>query len=182
MINALCGRRDFSPASSLGRVKTRPESCHRFRRLRLYLIKPSKYDDDGYVIRHWKGVLPSNSLACLYGLSEDVRKRRVLGPDLQWEIELIDETVERVDVEKIVRSGRGKETKTVICLVGVQSNQFPRAQDLALGFRQAGLDVLIGGFHVSGILATLSDLSPEIKSLRNQGVTLVAGEVEGRWE
>jgi hypothetical protein len=31
----------------------------------LYLIKPSQYDDDGYVVHHWRGVLPSNTLACL---------------------------------------------------------------------------------------------------------------------
>jgi len=33
-----------------------------FKRFRIVLIKPSKYDDDGYVIRFWKGVLPSNTL------------------------------------------------------------------------------------------------------------------------
>ena len=48
-----------------------------FQRLSLYLIKPSKYDDDGYVIRYWKGVLPSNTLAVLNGLSEDLRRREV---------------------------------------------------------------------------------------------------------
>jgi len=37
----------------------------------VYLIKPSKYDDEGYVIRYWRGILPSNTLACLYGLTED---------------------------------------------------------------------------------------------------------------
>ncbi len=154
----------------------------RFRRLHLYLIKPSKYDDDGYVIRHWKGVLPSNSLACLYGLSEDVRRRQLFGPDLEWKIELIDETVQKVNVKKIVNSSRRPGTKAVICLVGVQSNQFPRASDLALRFREAGLDVLIGGFHVSGVFAMGSELPREIKALQEQGVILVAGEVEGRWE
>ena len=34
-------------------------------RLHLFLVKPSRYDDDGYVVRHWRGVLPSNTLACL---------------------------------------------------------------------------------------------------------------------
>ena len=37
--------------------------------IHLYLIKPSQYDDDGYVVRHWRGVLPSNTLACLAGLA-----------------------------------------------------------------------------------------------------------------
>ena len=33
------------------------------------LIKPSHYDDDGYVIQWVKSWIPSNSLACLYGLT-----------------------------------------------------------------------------------------------------------------
>jgi hypothetical protein len=41
------------------------------KRLTLVLIKPSKYDDKGYVIRHFRGVLPSNTLACLYSLTEE---------------------------------------------------------------------------------------------------------------
>jgi hypothetical protein len=48
-------------------------------RLHLFLVKPSKYDYEGYVVRHWRGVLPRNTLACLYGLTEDVRQRRLLG-------------------------------------------------------------------------------------------------------
>jgi radical SAM superfamily enzyme YgiQ (UPF0313 family) len=152
------------------------------KRLDLYLIKPSKYDDDGYVIRYWKGVCPSNTLACLNGLSEDVRKRGVLGGDLKFDIQNIDETVERVNIKKIVRKNGIKGNKTVVCLVGVQSNQFPRASDLALAFRKSGVDVLIGGFHVSGVLAMLPEPSPEVQKLQDAGVCLVAGEVEGRWE
>ena len=44
--------------------------AHKFR---VVLIKPSKYDDDGYVIRFWRGVLPSNTLNVLHGLTDDVR-------------------------------------------------------------------------------------------------------------
>ena len=36
----------------------------------LELIKPSHYDDDGYVIQWWRGSVPSNSLASLYGLAQ----------------------------------------------------------------------------------------------------------------
>lgn len=32
------------------------------------LIKATRYDDDGYPMRHWRGVLPSNTLACLVSL------------------------------------------------------------------------------------------------------------------
>ena len=51
-------------------IPDRPEPQHpyllpqskRYNTLRVVLLKPSKYDDEGYVIRFWKGVLPSNTL------------------------------------------------------------------------------------------------------------------------
>jgi len=45
---------------------------------KIVLIKPSHYDNDGYVIRWWRGGLPSNSLACLYGIALECRERQVL--------------------------------------------------------------------------------------------------------
>ena len=48
-----------------------PEA-RRYKTLRVVLIKPSKYDDEGYIIRFWEGVLPSNTLNVLHGLTEDV--------------------------------------------------------------------------------------------------------------
>ena len=151
------------------------------RKLVLYLIKPSKYDDDGYIIRHWLGVVPSNTLATLYGLTEDVRRRRALG-DVKIEVHQFDETVQRIPVECICRTHRPPRIKVAVMLVGVQTNQFPRAADLARAFRRAGVDVWIGGFHVSGMLAMLPGISSEIQELLNLGVTVVKGEVEGRWE
>lgn len=154
-----------------------------YKHFNLYLIKPSKYDDDGYVIRYWKGVLPSNTLTCLYGMSEDVREREVLGQDLKWKTELIDDTVMSVPYKRIFRKNRQKDTKVIVCLVGVQTNQFARAFDLAMKFRKQDIAVIIGGFHVSGVVATLPDLTPELVTLKNAGVTLVAGEAEGgHWE
>ncbi len=40
------------------------------RRFCLVLVKPSHYDDDGYVIQWFRSPIPSNSLACLYGLRQ----------------------------------------------------------------------------------------------------------------
>jgi hypothetical protein len=40
---------------------------------------------------------------------------------------------------------------------------------------------MIGGFHVSGMLAMFPALSPEIQQLAEAGVSVVAGEVEHRW-
>src|ERR671923_1092078 len=82
------------------------ERTQSIRGLHVVLLKPSKYDDDGYILRHWRGVLPSNTLACLYALTEDVRRRRALREDLDVTVELLDEAVHKVNVAKIIRRSR----------------------------------------------------------------------------
>src|SRR5918992_6176467 len=86
-------------------------------KFRIVLIKPSKYDDDGYVIRFWKGVLPSNTLNVLHGLTEDVKQRGVFG-DLPIEVTTFDETAEMVPLKKIIRWGREASTRLLVCMVG----------------------------------------------------------------
>ena len=71
-------------------------------RFQLTLVKPSHYDDDGYVIRWWRSMIPSNSLAAPYGIAADCADRRVLGADVDIEIEAIDETNTRVDFEALI--------------------------------------------------------------------------------
>jgi radical SAM superfamily enzyme YgiQ (UPF0313 family) len=149
--------------------------------IHLYLIKPSQYDDDGYVVRHWRGVLPSNTLACLAGLTEAAIKQQNLSNFYNIKVHLLDETVDKIPVGKICRSERWGLAKTIVGLVGVQSNQFPRACDLAHEFRKAGITVMIGGFHVSGYLALLPDIPADIQALLDAGVTVVKGEVEETW-
>jgi len=41
----------------------------------LFLIKPSHYDDDGYVIQWARSSIPANTLAALYGLALDCAQR-----------------------------------------------------------------------------------------------------------
>ena len=149
-------------------------------RLVVVLVRPSRYDDDGYVIRHFRGTLPSNTLTCLLSLTEDAVRRGELG-DLEVRIEVLDEVVTRIDPRRLARKFRRPDTKVVVGLVGVQSNQFPRAQDLARQFRAEGFDVMVGGFHVSGSMALSDAMPPECQSMIDAGVTLVLGEVEGRW-
>ena len=151
------------------------------RKICVVIIKPSKYDDDGYVIRHFRGVLPSNTLACLSSLTQDVADRGLLGSDVELEIEIFDDTVQKIPVERIIRKQKLPRRRVVIALAGVQSNQFPRAADLAKKFRAGGLQVLMGGFHVSGALALSPGITPEIQELLDIGVTVVKGEVEDTW-
>ena len=149
------------------------------RAFRVVLIKPSHYDADGYVIQWWRSTLPSNSLASVYGLIEECARDRVLGPDVDIEIEACDECNTIVDVAGIARrirsSGGG-----MVGLIGVQSNQFPRALDLGRQFRAHGLPVVMGGFHISGCIAMLPELPADLKQALDLGITLFAGEAEGR--
>jgi radical SAM superfamily enzyme YgiQ (UPF0313 family) len=151
-----------------------------YRRLVIVLVRPSKYDDEGYVVRHWRGTIPSNTLSCLTSLTEDVMASGDLG-GLEVRLERIDETVAHVDPRALGRRYRREGTKVVIGLVGVQTNQFPRAQDLARQFKAEGFEVIIGGFHVSGAIAMSPSVPPECQAMLDAGVTLVLGEVEGRW-
>src|SRR5262245_59516634 len=61
-------------------------SAGRKRRFRLVLIKPSHYDDDGYVIQWYRSAIPSNSLAVLYGLAKSCAEEKRLGEDIELEI------------------------------------------------------------------------------------------------
>src|SRR6516162_5800978 len=125
------------------------------RRFQLVLIKPSHYDDDGYVIRWWRAMIPSNSLAAIYGIAADCAERLVLGPDVAIDIEVIDETNTRIDMPALLARFQSHSNLGLVGLVGVQSNQYPRALDIARPFRDAGIQVAMGGFHVSGCLSML---------------------------
>jgi hypothetical protein len=150
------------------------------RRFQLVLVKPSHYDDDGYVIRWWRAMIPSNSLAAVYGIAADCAERQVLGPDIAIAIEVIDETHTRVNVPELLKRFRNHGSFGLLALVGVQSNQYPRALDIARPFRAAGIPVAIGGFHVSGCMSMLDGRAVELDACRDMGVSMFAGEAEGR--
>lgn len=142
------------------------------------IIKPSHYDDDGYPIQWFRSAIPSNTLACLNGLAEDAGRRQVLGPDTEIRLHTYDETNRRVRPERIIQMLRKAGGRVLIGLVGVQSNQFPRAVDLARPFLAAGMQVCIGGFHISGCIAMLPELPKEIREAQELGVSFFAGEAE----
>ena len=150
------------------------------RRFQLILIKPSHYDDDGYVIRWWRAMIPSNSLAAVYGIAADCAERQVLGPDIAIDIAVIDETNTRIDVPALLAGLRRHGNFGLVALVGVQSNQYPRALDIARPFREAGVQVAMGGFHVSGCLSMLDGHAVDLDACRDMGISMFAGEAEGR--
>ena len=149
------------------------------RRFSLVLIKPSHYDDDGYVIQWFRSAIPSNSLACLYGLALECKEQNVLGKDVELDIHAFDETNTVIHPDKIASLIEAADDG-VVMLVGVQSNQFPRALDIARPLRAKNLKVAIGGFHVSGTMAMLKERDPDVQKAVDMGVTVFAGEAEGR--
>jgi hypothetical protein len=148
------------------------------REFRVVLIKPSHYDDHGYVIQWHRSGIPSNSLASVYGLVAECAEARVLGPDVEITVEAYDECNTVIDVAAIA-ARIGAAGGGFVGLVGVQSNQYPRALDLGRQFRAAGLPVVMGGFHVSGCLAMLGEAPPEVAEALALGIILFAGEGEG---
>ena len=146
------------------------------------LIKPSHYDDDGYVIRWYRSPMPANSLASVYGLIDDCAQRKILGPDIDIDIVAIDETNTRVRVDRIIADMRANDNFGFVGLVGVQSNQYPRSLHIAKPLRDAGIPVIIGGFHVSGMLAMFPTVMADLQQALDMGVTLFAGEAEGRMD
>src|SRR5512146_3421939 len=105
--------------SQLTSIRRREPMLDHIKKFHVVLIKPSKYDDDGYVIRFWKGVLPGNTLNVLHGLTEDLRQRGVFG-ELPIAVTTFDETAEKIPLAKIVRWSKTPGVKLLVCLVGVQ--------------------------------------------------------------
>jgi radical SAM superfamily enzyme YgiQ (UPF0313 family) len=158
-----------------------PTAAARARKhFRIVLIKPSHYDDDGYVIRWYRSPMPANSLASVYGLIDDCAQRQILGPETDIEIIAIDETNTRVRIDRIISDMRANNNFGFVGLVGVQSNQYPRSLHIAKPLRDAGIPVIIGGFHVSGMLAMFDKIGPDLQAALDMGITLFAGEAEGR--
>ena len=177
-------RRAAASAHDLGAVadavpatvepRAQPVVC---RTLRVYFIKPSKYDDAGWVQWFWKGVLPNNTLTVLAALNDTYnelhREQGIYLETVLWDEQvdgpILPDTIRAIQ-EKALEDG----VEVIIGLAGVQTNQYPRGRDLALRFRRAGFPVLVGGFHVSGY--------PETRTfLEDCGITTVVGEAETIW-
>ena len=148
------------------------------KRFQLILIKPSHYDADGYVVQWLRSTMPSNSLAAVYSLARGAADRQVLGSDLPMDVTAIDETNTRVRPRDLAKRIARNGGLGLVGFVGVQSNEFPRTLDLARRFRADGVQVMIGGFHVSGCLAMLSETQADIKIAQELGVSIFAGEAE----
>src|SRR5208337_4623698 len=153
----------------------KPEPC---RTIRVYFIKPSRYDEEGFVQYFRYGVQPNNTLTVLTALNEAFNKRYAVERNVRldtviWD-EICDGVVSPETIKAIKEKAREDGVELLIGLAGVQSNQYPRGRDLALQFVAEGLPTIMGGFHVSGF-------PDSCKFLNECGVTTVVGEAENIW-
>ncbi|WP_297836357.1 radical SAM protein [uncultured Roseibium sp.] len=94
-------------------------------------------------------------------------------------IQAIDEGNTRIRPDQLIAGIQRRGGKALICFTGVQSNQFPRAVDLARPFLLAGLPVCIGGFHITGCMAMLPQMPADMREAADLGISFFLGEAEG---
>jgi radical SAM superfamily enzyme YgiQ (UPF0313 family) len=161
--------------SALKANALKPEPC---RTVRTYFIKPSRYDEDGYVQFYRFGVQPNNTLTVLAALNEAFNRRYSAERNVHLETVIWDEVCDGLispqTIKAIKEKAREDGVELLIGLAGVQSNQYPRGRDLALQFVAEHLPVMMGGFHVSGY-------PDSRKFLHECGVATVVGEAENIW-
>src|SRR5947199_9778128 len=161
------------------------ETGARIRQLVVVLVEVTKYDREGYLIQFYKGVLPCNTLAAMWSLTEAAFASLELDGLLCRVIAFNERTMRGgVNALQVMKERSAPDTRVVVGLVGIQTNMFPRARQLALEFKAQGATVVMGGFHISGSITLLHDgtgdskipcphvMPPECTELMERGVIL----------
>ena len=151
--------------------------CKGRKRFCVLLVKPTHYCDDGYPIRWLRSNIPSNSLACVTGIVDMFARQDLLGAEVDIEVHSFDEANTRINPSKLIRMIR-KADAGIVMLIGVQSNQTPRALDIARPLRAANIQVAIGGFHMSGVISMINGDDDGLRAARHMGISIFAGEAE----
>ena len=144
--------------------------------LRTILIAPSRYDGDEVAV-FWLGISPNGALGALAGLVEDYNRRHAGRAQIDYEF--YDEHVRQAITPALLRGWRDAAAllgqRFVLMVCGVQTMTYPRARDIALMARREGIEVLVGGVHVSAH-------GPSVDFLVSCGVHVAIGEVEPIWD
>jgi len=135
------------------------------KRLRVIILKPSKYNADGFVERFRWGFMPNATIPFIRSMTA-----QQIG-DCKIETHVIDEYVETdLDYLKLLRE---PSEPTLLALVGVQSHQFHRALDLAAYARKYGrAHCVMGGPH---------PMTCDTSMLHDRGVSFALAEAEIVW-
>ncbi len=137
--------------------------------LRVVLIKPSKYAEDGWVERFRWGFMPNSTLAHLAGLTASLEPA---GGGGGYEVVAIDEYV-HTDLGYLDWLRHDPRRPTLLALVGVQSHQLHRALDLAALALDRGVEhCILGGPH---------PMTCDTAALHGRGVSFALAEAEAVW-
>src|SRR5256885_10209478 len=131
-------------------------------RLRVLILKPSKYGGDSFVERFRRGFMPNGTLPHLASMTP----ARV--GDVPVEVRVVDEYV-HTDLEYLSLLGTEPGATTLVALAGVQSHQFQRALDLAALARESGALAVIGGPHA---------MTCDTTALQGRGVSFSLSEAD----
>ncbi|HET6889743.1 MAG TPA: radical SAM protein [Pyrinomonadaceae bacterium] len=134
-------------------------------KLKIIILKPSKYGVDGFVERFRWGFMPNSTVPYI---------RSMTPPEIDGtpvEVHTIDEYV-HTDVEYFSLLTKAKGEETLLALVGVQSHQFQRALDLAAYAQKRGCMVVIGGPH---------SMTCDTSLLHGRGISFALAEAELIW-
>jgi len=135
-------------------------------RLRVVILKPSKYGEDGFVERFRWGFMPNGTVPHLKSMTAD----RVGG--LPCEVHAVDEYV-HTDLGYLSLLHGEAGVTTLLALVGVQSHQLHRALDLAAYAREHGVAcAVVGGPHA---------MTCDTSMLHGRGVAFSLSEAEVDW-
>jgi hypothetical protein len=133
-------------------------------KLRVVVIKPSKYNPQGLVDRFWKGFMTNSTIYYIASLIP------VEVAGVAVEVHTIDEYVEPdLDYLELLRKPDGSDIQNLVALVGVQSHQFHRALDLAAYAVEHGSQAVIGGPHAMTCDTTM---------LQGKGISFALSEAE----
>lgn len=135
-------------------------------RLRVVILKPSKYAADGYVERFQRGFMPNSTIAHMASLTP----QEVAGTTCT--VEVVDEYVH--GTLGYLESLRSESAcTTLLALVGIQTHQFHRALDLAAFARSRGVEHLVlGGPH---------PMTCDTSELHGRGIAFALAEAELVW-
>src|SRR5579885_1123366 len=114
---------------ALNQGTLKPEPC---RTVRVYFIKPSRYDEEGYVQFYRFGVQPNNTLTALAALNEAFNRkysteRNVYLETVIWD-EICDGVISPETIKAIKEKAHEDGVELLVGLSGVQSNQYPRGR------------------------------------------------------
>lgn len=99
--------------------------------MKLLLINPSKYDEDGNLMKFKFGAFPPVNLLILAGLLKDFK---------QVKIKIIDEFIEDIPFN---------DKFDLVGITTLFTSTFPRVIDICKKFRNNGTPVILGGTHAT---------------------------------